>query len=168
MEAETNDVRTRLELRFRILDVILFYMENNNTDEFIKDLEENIYCRLRPSSVSGIGIFAIRDIPKGMNPLKNFLKCRYIEIDPKLVFENEKIDPAVKELVNDMYVIAEGKLNLWEGGLNALDIGFFINSSENPNMTADIDGESFIAARDIKRGEELFVDYGTYAENTKV
>ena len=143
-------------------------MEYNSVDDLIKDLEENIYCRLRPSSVSGVGIFAIRDIPKGVNPLKNFLKCRYIEVDPKLIFENGKIDPAVKELVNDMYVVAEGKLNLWEGGLNALDIGFFINSSENPNMAAEPGAESFVATRDIKKGEELFVDYGTYAENKEV
>jgi hypothetical protein len=142
--------------------------QNNNANELIKDLEENIYCRLRPSNVSGVGIFAIRDIPKGINPLKNFLKCRYVEVDPKLVFENEKIDPAVKELVNDLYVIADGKLNLWEGGMNALDIGFFINSSDNPNMIAEPNGESFISARDIKKGEELFVDYGTYAENKEV
>jgi hypothetical protein len=143
-------------------------MEYNSADDLIKDLEENIYCRLRPSSVSGVGIFAIRDIPKGVNPLKNFLKCRYVEVDPKLVFENEKIDPAVKKLVNDMYVVAEGKLNLWEGGLNALDIGFFINSSEHPNMVAESGAESFVAMRDIKKGEELFVDYGTYAENKEV
>ncbi len=141
--------------------------DNQNVDELIKDLEENVYCRLRSSSVAGVGIFAIRDIPMGINPLKNFLKYNYIEVDEKLVFENEKISPEVKDLVHDMYVIADGKLNLWEGGMNALDIGFFINSSDNPNMIAEAEGEYFVAARDIKKGEELFVDYGTYSENTK-
>lgn len=86
-----------------------------------------------------------------------------------MVFENDKIDPAVKELVNDMWVIADGKLSLWDGGLNSLDMSFYLNHSvHGANMVAENEGEVFIAARDIKKGEELFVDYGTYAENSHV
>jgi hypothetical protein len=28
------------------------------------------YCRLQPSRIHGIGVFAIRDIPNGRNPFK--------------------------------------------------------------------------------------------------
>jgi SET domain-containing protein len=143
-------------------------IEDERAQKLIKDLEENIYCRLRPSKVSGVGVFAIRDIPKGTDPFKNFLKHDFIEVDPKTIFENDKIDPAVKELVNDMYVIGEGVLHLWGAGLNALDMSFFINHTEEAgmmNMEAKEGAEGFVAARDIKKGEELLVDYGTYAEN---
>lgn len=137
-------------------------------DELIKDLEENVYCRLQPSGVSGVGIFAVRDIPKGINPFKNFLPQKFVAVDPKRVFENEKIDPAVKQLVNDMYVVAEGKITLWQGGMNALDIAFFINYSKEPNMASEEDGAVFVTARDIKKGEELFADYREYADNIGV
>lgn len=140
-------------------------MKNKNADELIKDLEENVYCRLRPSGVSGVGVFAIRNIPKGTNPFKDFLKYDFVQVDPDAVFKNKKIDPAVKDLVNDMYVVGEGALHLWGGGMNGLDISFFLNHSEDPNMTAEDGAEGFFAARDIKKGEELLTDYGTYAEN---
>jgi hypothetical protein len=144
-------------------------MLNNRAKKLIKDLEGNVYCRLRPSKIAGVGVFAIRDIPKGVNPFKNLFKHSFVEVDPKLVFENKKIDPAVKELVNDMCVIGEGMLHLWEGGLNALDMSFFINHTDKPkliNMEAEDGAEGFITARKIKKGEELLVDYGTYAENS--
>ncbi|MDE2019257.1 MAG: SET domain-containing protein-lysine N-methyltransferase [Patescibacteria group bacterium] len=139
---------------------------DDHIQALIKDLEENVYCRLRPSSVSGVGVFAIRDIPKGINPFKNFLSFHFSDLDPELVFNNDRIDPAVKELVNDMYGIGDGRLNLWQGGLNGIDISFFMNHSEkNPNMLSKESGEYFITAREIKKGEELFADYGVYAEN---
>jgi SET domain-containing protein len=144
-------------------------MEENIADKLIKDLEENIYCRLKPSTVSGVGIFAIRDIPKGTDPFKNFLHSKFVEVDPKLVYENEKIDPAVKELVSDMLVIVDGKLSLPDEGLNAMNISFFLNHSPyGGNVIAQNEGEVFIAVRDIKKGEELLVDYKTYAENPNV
>jgi hypothetical protein len=140
-------------------------MGQDRADELIKDLEENVYCRLRPSTIAGVGVFAVRDIPKGVDPFKNFLTHRFIDVDPERVFKNPKISPEVKELVNDMYAIGDGRLNLWEGGLNALDIGFFVNHSEPANLVSEENGERFIAARDIKKGEELFVNYGEYADN---
>ena len=30
---------------------------------------KNTYCRLKPSNIEGVGVFAIRDIPQGVNPL---------------------------------------------------------------------------------------------------
>ncbi len=141
-------------------------MEDNIVGALVKDLEENIYCRLQPSPISGIGVFAIRDIPQGTNPFKNFLHNKFIEVDPDLVFKNEKIPSEVKRLVNEMWVVYEGKLNLYDGGLNALDISFFLNhSARNANVIAEHEGAVFVTARDVKKGEELLVDYGTYAEN---
>jgi len=140
-------------------------MENNLIGSLIRDLEEDVYCRLRPSTVSGVGVFAVRDIPKGTDPFKGFSSHGFVDIDQKLVFENPKIDPAVKELVNDIYAVSDGKLSMWEGGLNGLDIGFFVNHSKNPNLAAEEGGAVFIAMRDIKKGEELFADYRGYLDN---
>ena len=34
----------------------------------LKHLRENVYCRLAPSTVHGVGVFAVRDIPAGVDP----------------------------------------------------------------------------------------------------
>ena len=145
-------------------DGIIWGMDDA-AQRLIKDLEENVYCRLRQSAVAGVGVFAVRDIPKGVDPFKNFLERHFVDVDPKLIFENPNIDIGVKELVNDMYAIGDGRLNLWEGGLNGIDIGFFVNYSEKPNLVSQENGERFLTAREIKKGEELLADYGEYADN---
>lgn len=140
-------------------------MKNSLVRKFIKDLEQNVYCRLRPSKVDGVGIFAIRGIPKGADPFKSFLPYRFAAVDAAAVFKNPKIDPAVKKLAGDMYSVIDGKMFLYKGGLNGIDISFFLNHSERPNLVAIKGGDAFIAARKIKRGEELFSDHRTYAQN---
>ena len=35
--------------------------------DILKNLE-NTYCRIRTSKINGVGVFAIKDIPKGINP----------------------------------------------------------------------------------------------------
>ena len=44
----------------------LSFQEKNNAtrEHMLNHLRQNIYCRLKPSPVHGIGVFAIRDIPK--------------------------------------------------------------------------------------------------------
>ena len=40
----------------------------------LEHLKNNIYCRLKPSKIHGVGVFAIRNIPKNTNPFKEFDK----------------------------------------------------------------------------------------------
>jgi SET domain-containing protein len=48
-----------------------------------------------------------------------------------------------------------------------LTVGWYLNQSkENPNVLCT-DDYDFIALRDIKKGEELAVDYSTYSEHPK-
>lgn len=133
--------------------------------KLIKDLEENVYCRLQPSNVHGIGIFAIRDIPKGKNLFKTFLEYELTPVPISMIAENAKIDKAVKEFANDVFPAHNGKLYMYRKGLNAIDIGFFLNHSKKSNVVMD-DASLCFAARDIKKGEELLADYEGYSENT--
>ncbi len=137
-------------------------MKNLTKDSLIKDLENNIYCRLKVSSIQGIGIFAIRDIPKGVNPFLGFRETTYIEIPIEEVILNKRIPSEVKELITDLYVVQDGKISLPDHGLNEVDISYFLNHSNSPNMEAIEEGSAFIAKRDIKNGEELTSDYNTY------
>lgn len=36
----------------------------------LKNLQNDIYCRIKPSKKHGVGVFAIKDIPKNTNPFK--------------------------------------------------------------------------------------------------
>jgi SET domain-containing protein len=43
-------------------------------------------------------------------------------------------------------------------GLNAMNISIYLNHSKTPNLAFDDQGE-LVALRNIKPGEELFIDY---------
>ena len=45
-----------------------------------------------------------------------------------------------------------------------MDLAFYLNHSDTPNMVSVDDGAYFEAVRDIANGEELFIDYGTIGE----
>lgn len=140
-------------------------MKSRFAKRLIKDLEENVYCRLQPSKVHGIGVFAIRDIPKGKELFKNFLSYQLTPVPVKAIRENKKIDAAVKKFADDVSPEHNGMLYLYRQGLNAIDISFYLNHSNKPNVATKDDNWSFFAARKIHKGEELLSDYGTYAEN---
>jgi SET domain-containing protein len=50
-------------------------------------------------------------------------------------------------------------------GFKVMDIVIFLNHSEEPNIISINDGEDFETLRDIKAGEELFIDYGEIVES---
>ena len=45
-------------------------------------------------------------------------------------------------------------------GFKKMDLVNFLNHSDTPNVISINEGEFFEAIRDIKQGEELFIDYG--------
>ena len=45
-------------------------------------------------------------------------------------------------------------------GFKKMDLVNFLNHSDTPNVISINDGEFFEAIRNIKQGEELFIDYG--------
>jgi SET domain-containing protein len=117
---------------------------------------KNIYTRLQPSSIHGIGVYAIRDIPRGTNIfLGDEGKTIWISKD-----KIKNIDPELKKLYYDFCVIKKDKLGCPKN-FNSLTAGWYLNESrDNPNVRCD-EGYDFFATRDIKKGEELTVDYST-------
>lgn len=131
----------------------------NSPKSVLKKLE-NTYCRLRPSSLHGIGIFAIRDIPENADPFKGIREQKWVEFN---IFELKYLGKEILKMIDDFYVIGkDGKVLINEDGLNGMDISFFLNNSKSPNIKT-IDGDyTFITLRKIKKGEELTVAYYTY------
>ncbi len=130
----------------------------------IEDLRTNIFCRLMPSPIHGIGVFAIRDIPVGCRPFHDYATGDFVEVDAKEIFDDPKIPESVKDMVGDFYVEKDGILYLHPDGLNAISIAYFLNDSKTPNMKAVGEECDFEAIRDIKAGEELTSEYSAYSD----
>jgi len=136
----------------------------NKKDEIIKKLN-NTFCRLQPSAISGVGVFAIRDIQKNINPFKGVRNHRWHKFD---ISELKELDKAVLKMAEDFYVADENK-TIWipECALNGMDISFFLNNSKSPNLKTIDGGLTFITLREIKKGEELTISYNTYDLNNR-
>src|SRR3989344_7395146 len=131
--------------------------------EFISDLENNVYCRLQKSNISGVGVFAIRNIKKGTNPFNGKRVVTYTSVPLHRIMGSTDIHENVKKLMKDMYVIKANKVYAPDHGLNEVDVSYFINhSSDSPNMEERGSGFAFYTKRDIEAGEEVTVAYATY------
>ncbi|MDO8517955.1 MAG: SET domain-containing protein [bacterium] len=133
-----------------------------NKKQFLESLKD-VYCRLGCTH-HGVGVVAVRDIPRGADPFKN---C-----DPHgdlLEISQEELasypcDESVKEIVRDFCALQKGKYYVPDYGIDAIDKSYFLNHSKTPNLEVLNEGEDFVAARDITAGEELTADYDLYNE----
>lgn len=135
----------------------------------LDNLYNDVYCRLKASKTHGVGVYAIKDIPKDMDPFKyTGKKCFNQKIIDVTEEEVKKLHPEVKKLVNDFYHKDDGVYGIPYEGLNSCDITFYLNSSEKPNLGLVEDKKctmlQFRTLRKIKKGEELFIDYRDYED----
>lgn len=131
------------------------------TKDFVNDLRGAIYCRIATSPIHGVGVFAIRRIVKGVNPILELRQTEFISIPVEMIRDDPGISSEVKKLVVDMCPENEGVYDVPDYSLNEIGISYYLNHSDNPNMATN-DGGDFYALRDIEPGEELTVSYGTY------
>lgn len=131
----------------------------NKKQEILKRLK-NTYCRLKPSKISGVGVVAIRDIPKGVNPFYGIKHQRWYEFTTK---ELKGIDKEVLKMIDAFFVIEkDNTVYIPEFGLNSIDVSFFINDSKKPNIKTIDGGLNFVTLRKIKKGEEITTTYADY------
>ena len=123
---------------------------------------KNTYCRLRKSKKNNIGVFAIRNIPKNVNPFLNYGKEKWFKVEEK---EIAVLPKEVIKMLKQFYTNDNGYYQIPYHGLNGNDISFYVNHSYRPNMITKDDGLNFVTKRAIKKGEELLVDYRTYDPN---
>ena len=119
------------------------------------------YCRLQPSKIDGIGVFAIRNIPSGVDPFRTITKYSrpcYVRIAED---ELDRLPSGVSRLLRDLFVPSEGKMYVPTCGTNVIYLNAYLNHSSRPNMRTK-DGYTFTTRRIVRRGEELTVDYRTY------
>ena len=121
----------------------------------------NTYCSFGNSKVHGVGVFAVRDIPKGVNPLPAIAPEQTISITEK---DLEELPKEVISKIKDIFISVNGVYQIYSLGLNGMGVRFHINHSKNPNVAVNeeafISGYNpFITLKYIKKGEELFWDY---------
>jgi len=133
--------------------------------EFLKSLRQ-VYCRLGVTR-HGVGVVAIRNIPKGIDPFKNCDPFGSVMRISKKEFESYNAPEEAKELVRDFCALQDGNYFVPTFGIDAIDKSYFLNHSQNANMVTKDKGETFITKRVVKAGEELTANYDEYQEFKK-
>jgi len=132
--------------------------------KLLEHLKNDIYCRIGISKIDGVGVIAIKNIPKNTNPFKHISKEKdnIITLTKKDI---KNIDPNVKKLLKDFFG-NKNNFDILSAGPNYINISFYMNHSNNPNVdiieTNNSNYLEFITNKDIKKDEELTIDYSKY------
>ena len=129
-----------------------------NKEDLLKELSENTFVKLAPSSVEGIGVFALAPIPKGFRGLFSKDKSEWIKV---VKTEVNELPQHAKYLVENFCLYDDNHYFIPEYGFKTVDLVIFLNHSDEPNLRSINEGEDFETLRDISEGEELFLDYGS-------
>ena len=105
-----------------------------NRPRLLQRVLRDCYCRLQPSKVDGIGVFAIRNIPSGVDPFKTIAKYAqpgYVRITED---ELDGLPSGVSRLLRALFVPSEGKMYVPTCGTNVIYLNAYLNHSSRPNM----------------------------------
>lgn len=130
-------------------------------EALLKQLQSQTYVMIKPSPLHGIGVFAIRDIPKGTKDIFSEGFGDWIKVSKD---EVDALPSHSRELIENHCLFDEDSYFIPEYGFKLVDLVIYLNNSETPNVLSLNDGEQFEALVDIKAGEELLVDYRTIVE----
>ena len=133
-----------------------------NKEALLKELANATYVMIKPSPLHGIGVFAIRDIPKGTKNIFSKGVGDWIKVSKE---EVDALPQHSKDLIENHCLFDEDHYFIPDYGFKLVDLVIYLNHSETPNVISLNDGEEFEAIRDIANGEELLVDYGTIVES---
>lgn len=131
--------------------------QKENLKNAIDALNEMAKVKLAPSSVHGVGVFAMRDIKKGEKLTPDNIPSLF---DIPYEVLKKKVRPEiVKEVLGQYPLVTTGSHFLYPTTR-------FI-SYMNHSIDANYDSKGDIVLRDIEAGEEIFEDY-TKIDNYEV
>lgn len=130
------------------------------THNSILEAYNDIYCKLAPSDIEGVGVFAIRDIPANIAIFRSVSK--FTTVNKKFL---HRINPNVAQLYKNFFVVDEECVWVPECGLGMIDISFYLNHSTDPNTTWDCENGLFISKVAISEGTELTINYKVFGTN---
>ena len=127
----------------------------NTKKKIIQHLETEVFCKLGVSPIHDIGVFAIRPIPKGINPLKSYIRMREIDVPKKYI---KHLPKGVRNQIDMFCYYNRKRVSVPVNGLNSFDLAVYLNHSKQPNLRFKKVGV-FETLKAIDKGEELFIDY---------
>ena len=123
--------------------------------KIIQNILHNTNLRLKPSKVcDGVGLFAIRPIKKGDVLLQD------VTADTTFIqwAELTGLHQDVKSYLNTMCNSTTDGIFLSRTP-NNINLAYFVNHSDSPNVTHDLTLDEFVALRDIEVDEEIVCVY---------
>ncbi len=122
----------------------------------MQELSQEIFATLKPSPVHGIGVFAVRDIPKGCRTIFSQNTGEWIKLPIRDV---DSLPEHSRNLVETYCLYDEENYFVPDYGFKIMDIVNYLNHSATPNVKSVNHGEYFEAMDDIPAGSELLVNY---------
>lgn len=126
-------------------------------EDILKELRDETYACLKASPIHGIGVFALRDIPKGCRTIFSKNVGEWIKLP---ISEVEKLPAHSKNFVETYCLFDEENYFVPDYGFKVMDIVNYLNHSSTPNLVSVNDGETYEAIVDIPEGTELLINYG--------
>ena len=123
--------------------------------KLLKHLSQEVYCHLAASSVNGVGVFALRAIPKGVEPLRSLVQEDEIRFTKE---EIKSLPKAVRDEISKFCLIEDQEVHISSLGMNTARMAIYLNHSKTPNVKYQKNGQ-LITLRASKKGEELLMDY---------
>ena len=148
--------------------------QENAKKSIINNIKNETFCKLGASSISGVGIIAIKDIPKGTEIFKccndQFFKHdKPVEIS---VDELSEVEDSVLEHMKNF--CGQSRPNVYPipfKGLNSMSLMFYLNHSDEPNTEFCFkekgldDFVTFVTSKNVPEGEELTQDYNNLSRD---
>eukprot|EP01064_Diplonema_japonicum_P039199 TRINITY_DN9778_c1_g2_i1.p1 TRINITY_DN9778_c1_g2~~TRINITY_DN9778_c1_g2_i1.p1 ORF type:complete len:183 (+),score=36.97 TRINITY_DN9778_c1_g2_i1:54-602(+) len=142
----------------------------------IKHIARDVWCRIGPSKLHGVGVIALRDIPKNKVvdrvPVEMMPPFMRKEVDTESVHidELQDVNEDVKNYLREMYVCTEGRFDISTFGVNTfVGLAHFVNHSSEPNVTFITSTEPDLGCnmkiqtiKAVNKGEELLCNYREY------
>lgn len=125
------------------------------------ELQQETWAALQPSPLHGIGVFALRDIPRGCKTIFAKETGGWISISFE---EAAQLPEHSRNFIETYYLYNDGHFFIPDHGCKLMDMASYLNHSSTPNLVSVNEGAYFETIRDIQKGEELLIDYGLIAE----
>lgn len=131
------------------------YTSRMTADTLLADLAAT-RVGLAPSTIHGIGVFALADIPAGTRDL-------FAPPQPWVPIQEADVNalpPHARKLVETYCLWEAGVYYLPPHGFRVVDVVTYLNHADTPNLRQVDGGDYFETTRDVPAGEELTIDYG--------
>jgi len=113
-----------------------------------EELNATVWATLAPSKIHGIGVFAMRDVPRGQ-VIGAFSTKRFCIIESDF----DKILPVIQELILDRTVFEASCFLKFDAPNAQVRLREFMNHADDANSNG------IMALRDINKGEEITENY---------